>query len=175
MCQLQPILHSCFAQWPGHQDTLAENEGRINIHRTKYPGNSAVALRSDARICAVAGWDGKYEVRFAPYFTLDTDQMLWPRVSVRLYSTKSFKPLGTLKYHGQSVYAVAFAHGSHTLGQPPQPSIGSGDVAETGPETDDQEDDWWEQTDSERRCRWLVTAGKEGRVAFWLLDTFEKG
>jgi ASTRA-associated protein 1 len=96
--------------------------------------------------------------------------------SVRLYSTKSFKPLGTLKYHGQSVYEVAFAHGSLTLGQPPQPSIGSDDaVAETVAGTDDQEDDWWEETDSERRCRWLVTAGKEGRVAFWLLDKFEKG
>ncbi|KAF9514936.1 hypothetical protein BS47DRAFT_1376400 [Hydnum rufescens UP504] len=135
-------------------DTLAEGVDRIAVHRTKHVGNSAVMLRSDARMCAVAGWDGK----------------------VRLYSTKSFKTLGTLKYHGQSVYAVTFARGMHTLRQPSQPSLGSSDAADgplTG--TDNEEDDGWEQEDSEKRCRWLVSAGKEGRVAFWLLDTFEKG
>ncbi|KAK0465642.1 WD40-repeat-containing domain protein [Armillaria novae-zelandiae] len=56
-------------------------------HRTNHPGNGAVAIRDDGRVCAVGGWDGR----------------------IRLYSTKSFKPLGTLKYHKNGCQAVAFA------------------------------------------------------------------
>ncbi|KZT53245.1 WD40 repeat-like protein [Calocera cornea HHB12733] len=69
----------------GLKDDLAE--GRATIHRTKHPGNGAIAIRSDGRVCAVAGWDG----------------------SIRLYSTKTFKSLGALAYHRDSCYAVAFA------------------------------------------------------------------
>jgi hypothetical protein len=29
-------------------------------HRTKYPGNSAIAIRGDGKVCAVGGWDGKW-------------------------------------------------------------------------------------------------------------------
>ncbi|GAW01300.1 WD-40 repeat-containing protein [Lentinula edodes] len=52
--------------------------------RTKHPGNACIAIRDDGRVCAVGGWDGK----------------------VRLYSTKSFKPLGTLKYHKDGCQAL---------------------------------------------------------------------
>lgn len=30
------------------------------IHRTKNPGNGAVTIRDDGRVCAVGGWDGRY-------------------------------------------------------------------------------------------------------------------
>jgi hypothetical protein len=36
----------------------------MGIHRIKHPGNSAVALRNDERVCAVASWDGKYAMFF---------------------------------------------------------------------------------------------------------------
>ncbi|KAG1790137.1 WD-40 repeat-containing protein [Suillus plorans] len=42
--------------------------------KIKHPGNGAVAIRSDGRVCAIGGWDGK----------------------VQLYSTKTLKLLGTL-------------------------------------------------------------------------------
>ena len=29
-------------------------------YRTKHPGNAAVTIRSDGKVCAVGGWDGKY-------------------------------------------------------------------------------------------------------------------
>ncbi|KIM84143.1 hypothetical protein PILCRDRAFT_818460 [Piloderma croceum F 1598] len=28
-------------------------------HKTKYPGNSSIAIRNDGKVCAVGGWDGK--------------------------------------------------------------------------------------------------------------------
>ena len=34
----------------------------MGVYRIKHPGNSAVALRNDGRVCAVAGWDGKYAI-----------------------------------------------------------------------------------------------------------------
>lgn len=27
--------------------------------KTKHPGNGAIAIRGDGRVCAVGGWDGK--------------------------------------------------------------------------------------------------------------------
>ncbi|KAG2366988.1 hypothetical protein BDR07DRAFT_1394535 [Suillus spraguei] len=55
--------------------------------KTKHPGNGAVAIRSDGRVCAIGGWDGK----------------------VRLYSTKTLKLLGALVHHKQGCQAITFA------------------------------------------------------------------
>jgi ASTRA-associated protein 1 len=33
-------------------------------HRTKYPGNSSIAIRDDGKVCAVGGWDGQYVLPF---------------------------------------------------------------------------------------------------------------
>ncbi|KAF8312477.1 WD40 repeat-like protein [Clavulina sp. PMI_390] len=125
------------------QDELASGEDRMHITRTKYPGNSFVALREDGRVCAVAGWDGK----------------------VRLYSTKSFKSLGTLDYHTGSAYAIAFAHPQAA----PSASADANDEADAF-----GDDDGWDAEDHSRRTRWLATGGKEGRVAFWELSSFER-
>lgn len=32
------------------------------VHRTKHPQNGCVALRDDGRVCAVGGWDGRYDI-----------------------------------------------------------------------------------------------------------------
>ncbi|KAH9168819.1 WD40 repeat-like protein [Lactarius sanguifluus] len=58
------------------------------VHRTKHPGNGAVAIHDKGRVCAIGGWDGR----------------------VRLFSTKSFKSLGTLVHHKAGIQALAFAH-----------------------------------------------------------------
>ncbi|PVG04431.1 WD40 repeat-like protein [Serendipita vermifera] len=57
------------------------------VHITKHPGNGAVAVRSDGRVCAIGGWDGR----------------------IRLYSTKKWKALGTLNYHKEGCYGLCFA------------------------------------------------------------------
>ncbi|KAH7928224.1 WD40 repeat-like protein [Leucogyrophana mollusca] len=117
-----------------------ETESIATAFRTKHPGNAAIAIRDDGRVCAVGGWDGK----------------------VRLFSTKSFKPLGTLAYHKQSCQAVAFASAA-------------ADADPIGSDVLDDEDDE-DLTTEERgaRGRWLVVGGKDTRVSIWKLMTFEK-
>ena len=77
---------------------------------------------------------------------------------MRLYSTKSFKSLGTLAYHKDNCHALAFASTFRDK--------------ECGGNED--EDD---MTDEEKRQRgrWLIVAGKDNRVSIWSLLSFEKG
>ena len=76
---------------------------------------------------------------------------------IRLFSTKSFKSLGKLEYHSEAAYAVTFAN-----------------KRPNATDREDDSEDGWEPKDSQRRERWLVSTGKEGRVAFWELLSFEK-
>lgn len=79
-----------------------------------------------------------------------------------MYSTRTLKSLGTLSYHAESCYALSFAH--------PHASVSS------APETELEEDnDEFDEADQVKRSKWLISAGKEGRIAFWELDSFESG
>ncbi|KAG2347927.1 WD40 repeat-like protein [Suillus weaverae] len=69
------------------QEEASESTRAGTAFKTKHPGNGAVAIRSDGRVCAIGGWDGR----------------------VRLYSTKTLKLLGTLVHHKQGCQAVMFA------------------------------------------------------------------
>jgi len=55
--------------------------------QTKHAGQQSLAVRSDGRIFATAGWDGR----------------------LRIYSTKTLKELAVLKWHKDGCYALAFA------------------------------------------------------------------
>jgi ASTRA-associated protein 1 len=47
------------------QDLCDEKKKKeIEPIRTKHPGSSAVALRDDTRVCAIGGWDSKYDLFF---------------------------------------------------------------------------------------------------------------
>lgn len=81
---------------------------------------------------------------------------------MRLYSTKSFKSLGTLVYHKDNCHALAFA--STYMGRTTDPSDG------LGGDEDDMTDE-----EKRRRGRWLIAAGKDNRVSIWGLISFEKG
>ncbi|KAI0926060.1 hypothetical protein AcV5_008624 [Taiwanofungus camphoratus] len=109
-------------------------------HRTKNPGNSSIAIRDDGRVCAVAGWDGR----------------------IRLYSTKSLKPLGTLDYHKKSCQVVAFARSD------PLQSEGHTPPADV---EDDSEDEMSKEEKADR-TRWLVAGGQDHRVSIWSLISF---
>ncbi|KAG7440806.1 WD40 repeat-like protein [Guyanagaster necrorhizus] len=104
-------------------------------HRTNHPGNGAVTIRDDGRVCAVGGWDGQ----------------------IRLYSTKSFKPLGTLKYHKNGCRAIAFARS----------------LSECQIDADDDEDGMSKQ-EREERSRWLIGGAKDKLVTIWSLIAFNK-
>jgi hypothetical protein len=52
--------------WKSSSQT--ESLSHAGRHRTKHSGNAAITLRSDGKVCAVGGWDGKYVLDFiAPY------------------------------------------------------------------------------------------------------------
>ena len=72
--------------------------------------------------------------------------------SVRLYSTKSFKPLGTLQYHKVACQAAEFARSQWV---------------DKGDEDDDEKE-------KARRSRWLVSGGKDQRPTVWELMDFSK-
>jgi len=114
--------------------------------KTKHPGNGAIAIRGDGRVCAVGGWDGK----------------------VRLYSTKTFKPLGTLVHHKQGCRAVTFA----SLVDSPSGNTPLGG----GTNEDNSSDDEDEMTVEEKRARtrWLVAGSTDAKVSIWALMNFEK-
>ncbi|KAI0022505.1 WD40-repeat-containing domain protein [Xylariomycetidae sp. FL0641] len=65
---------------------VVETQPLKTVH-TKHAGQQSLRLRSDGRIFATAGWDGR----------------------ARVYSTKTLGELAVLKWHGVGCYAVAFA------------------------------------------------------------------
>ncbi|KAF8625568.1 hypothetical protein AX15_005330 [Amanita polypyramis BW_CC] len=121
--------------WYDLTDETVDPEKRCVIYRTKHPGNGSVAIHDEGRVCAVGGWDGR----------------------IRLYSTKSFKPLGTLRYHKMACQTVEFTRTSYYPG-----------TNAVNEEEDGDED----EKDKEKRSRWFVCGGKDHRVSIWELMDF---
>ena len=91
------------------------------------------------------------------------------RSSVRLYSTKSIKPLGTLRYHKSNCQALAFTHDT-----PPTKKVLSGDaVGKVEDEEDSDSDDDITTSDKASISRWLLAGGKDNRVSVWTLMSFD--
>ncbi|TDL25682.1 WD-40 repeat-containing protein [Rickenella mellea] len=135
-----------------------ESQGECFVaHKLKQAGNGSIAFRDDGRVCAVGGWDGKY---VCPPLRLRL--LIADPGRIRLFSTKTMKPLGTLAYHTTNCQAISFTHEPHE-----QTDKAS---EETVTFTDD------DMTDEERlsRSRWLAGAGQDRRVSIWELMSFEK-
>ncbi|KAF9496799.1 WD-40 repeat-containing protein [Pleurotus eryngii] len=126
----------------GRYDLKSSSASGSVVFRTKHPGNGAVAIRHDGRVCAIGGWDGK----------------------IRLYSSKSMKPLGTLNYHKKACQAVEFAHGSETL-MSGEPIV----------DEDDDDEDGFGAVEKSTRKRWLIGGSEDGRVSIWALIDFTRG
>ncbi len=76
---------------------------------------------------------------------------------IRLYSAKSFKSLGTLKYHKTGCQAVAFVR---TL------SAYQAD--------EDEDDDVMSKQELEERSRWLIGGAKDKLITIWSLMAFDR-
>jgi len=96
---------------------------------------------------------------------------------IRLYSIKTFKPLGTLDYHKNGVQALTFARNPppREEGKAGSPSsVTPASVEEGDGAGDDDEDDEFSNSEIEARKRWLVAGGKDGRISVWELIDFAK-
>lgn len=120
--------------------------------KTGHAGQQSLVVRSDGRVFATAGWDGR----------------------VRVYSVKSMRELAVLKWHREGVYAVAFAE---ILGQ-----SAAEDSEEIGGESGEghegvevvKEGGGGEVVSvGERRAQetqqrhWLAAGSKDGKVSLW--------
>ncbi|KAI9000630.1 WD-40 repeat-containing protein [Trametes punicea] len=123
-------------------EAAADAKKACTVCKTKHPGNGSIAIKDDGRVCAIGGWDGR----------------------IRLYSTKSFKPLGTLAYHKKNCQCLAFARSQAQSRVRPS----------SMPDAIGEEDEDDEMTEHEKaeRTRWLVSGGQDSRVAIWSLMSF---
>ncbi|GAB7362660.1 hypothetical protein MBLNU230_g2969t1 [Neophaeotheca triangularis] len=122
------------------------------ILKTKHAGQQSLTTRSDAKIFATAGWDGR----------------------VRVYKTaaagREMRELACLRWHGTGVYAVAFAEVVDAEASAGEGVAGSGQV---GGRVRDSVGENTEFTVAELRvrktrgARWLAAGGKDGKVSLW--------
>lgn len=90
---------------------------------------------------------------------------------IRLFSAATFKPLGTLAYHRESVQALVFGNRESGLLGASGGGRGVDDdeasVLEIGDDESDSDDDV--DADVGPREGWLTSAGKDRRIALWSL------
>jgi hypothetical protein len=131
-------------------------------YRTSHPGIGSVAIRDDGKVCAMGGWDGR-QVVFLPPISVASN-LFAPRI--RLYSTKSLKPLGTLRYHKSACQCVEFAKSFEYTTK----------VEDEGFESKDDAYDDEEMGPEEKleRSRWLIAGAKDNRISIWHLMNFQK-
>ena len=120
------------------------------------------------------------------YFDHGTDipiSVAHPSHRIRLYSTKTLKPLGTLDYHKDGIQAITFARNALPPPHPPKNQGGEGGVESRAGATSasagegdgvGDDDDEFSGSEIEARKRWLVAGGKDGRVSVWELMDFTK-
>lgn len=123
--------------------------------QSKHAGNAAVSIRSDGRVCAVAGWDGKCVAVVGAFDPRSRGILTRVFVArIRLYSTKSFKSLGSLAYHREGCFCVAFSHPVEDGSCAPE------DPSEALAMTKDE---------LAQRARWLAAGSKDSRISIWQL------
>jgi len=100
-----------------------------------------------------APWVDGMESMFTLCLLYPAHHLLFP--SIRLYGTKTFKALGTLTYHKEGCYTLAFSN-----------QLDKRDLTE-------DDDDLSAEEKAGRRL-WLASGGKDGRVCVWPLSLFRK-
>jgi hypothetical protein len=133
-------------------------------HATKQIGNADVKVDSTGKIVAVAGWDGRCVLvdhgSISPVMLIS---LKTHTLSIRLFSVKSFKSLGTLAYHRDTCNTLAF------------PFNETGDRREGEADSDDEEFGMSPVGRARKKAEgWLISGGKDRRIAIWQLKDFTR-
>lgn len=142
------------------------------VVHTKHSGQQSLVVRSDGRVLATAGWDGR----------------------VRVYGAKGLKEVAVLAWHKEGCYAVAFAdvgggggggnegkEGKKGGGEGAADDMEVGAVVEVGGKAEESEERAVTRTAAGRtvttvRARreerakavhWLAVGSKDGKVSLW--------
>lgn len=151
------LLSAALASQPQSQaqqigsNTATEVETQpLKVINTKHSGQQDLKIRSDSKIFATAGWDGR----------------------IRVYSVKTMKEVAVLKWHQVGCYAVAFStieDGEEKAGS--KPVSEEEETARSGAGTVVPR--LVEMTVREKRIRhvktahWLAAGSKDGKVSLW--------
>ena len=120
---------------------LRRDESHTKSMQTKHAGQQSLIVRSDEKIFATAGWDGR----------------------VRVYSPKSMKELAVLKWHKEGCYAVAFAAVY-------EDTAGSSESADTDRDASMIPRNLTvseQRVQKARTTHWLTAGSKDGKISLW--------
>jgi len=128
-------------------DADADVENIPKVVQTRHAGQQGLRLRSDGRIFATAGWDGR----------------------IRVYSAKSMKELAVLKWHKDGCYAVAFAStdGGGAQDMSDSTSSKSNSLVVTKTSSAVQQTIGQARDTKARSTHWLAAGAKDGKVSLW--------
>lgn len=112
------------------------------LQNTKHAGQQDLKIRSDGKILATAGWDGRF----------------------RVYSVKTLKELAVLQWHKDGCYAVAFADvlGEDVHGSPP-----NGKEEQTAVKVTNMDRMKQERDKKIHNTHWLIGGSKDGKISLW--------
>ena len=118
---------------------------------TKHAGQQGLSIRSDAKIFATAGWDGR----------------------VRVYSCKTIKELAVLKWHKVGCYSTAFADVNPETN--PDHNADGEERIPTSPSPSDSilkptnalDIIKQQREEKAQRTHWLAAGGKDGKISLW--------
>ena len=129
----------------GHYDARDGQMLSREAKMTERGGRASAAVRSDKKVFATGGWDGK----------------------VRVPSTATFRPLANLSFFKETVQALAFG--------PDMREGDDSRAEEELDEDEDESASWDVQAEQrkEEAHQWLAAGGKDGRIALWNIH-FEK-
>ncbi|KAK4544378.1 hypothetical protein LTR36_004269 [Oleoguttula mirabilis] len=117
---------------------LVEGSADTRLVQTKHAGQQSLTVRSDEKIFATAGWDGR----------------------ARVYSAKTMKELAVLKWHKEGCYALAFAN-VDPIDVEDGATDGNGVVVKRDLTVSEQ------RTAKARSTHWLAAGSKDGKISLW--------
>lgn len=121
---------------------LLETGAETKVVQTKHAGQQALTVRSDEKLFATAGWDGR----------------------IRVYSAKTMKELAVLKWHKEGCYALAFANMGvrNEHGSPPgEKAVVSSNAIKRELTVSEQ------RTARAKLTHWVAAGSKDGKISLW--------